>query len=459
MKRSSYTKGLFLLITVVLLFIGLGSHSIAAEAGTGTFSGRVVDVEGNPVAELPVMIGPTMAIGPGIRSAFSPTNYPMTRRARTDADGRFSITGIAARMSYFSALPRNVDVLFPKDLETKITRAIEEKDFAAIHTSRVTEMETDDFEPDFEVLSIDIRGITFYPRNDFSQIGFSVEPGSHIKNVKVIVQPRMRIRGRVLFKDGTPLRNARLRLVFNYTRADGRGHGSSGGKPRTDADGHFLFYLDEKDDTANYTFSVEYQELEATAGPVLLKPGDRLDGLTFTFDSEPIAPKPPPHKMGFNPPATPPAPKPISIPTFETVWIVNPANGHAYTRIPCESREDAVAQAVEEKAHLVTINDAAEQAWLTAVFGHEFYWIGLSDAEKEGQWQWDNGEPVTYENWLPDDYFSEPADAGERDYAVTTFTAGKWYAVSPKSILLRMTAMAILEKADVFVNPIAEEER
>ena len=448
MKRSSYTKGFSLLITVVSLFIGFGSQSIAAEEETGTFSGRVVDVEGNPVAELPVMIGPTMPIGPGIRSAFFPTSYPTTRRALTDADGRFSITGIAARMSYFSALPRNVDVLFPKDLETKIRKAIEEKDFAAIYTSRVTEMERGDFEPDFEVISIDIRGITFYPRNDFSRIGFSVERGLHIKNVKVIVQPRMRIRGRVLFKDGTPLRNARLRLGFNYIREDGQGHGSSGGKPRTDADGYFLFYLDEKDDTANYTFSVEYQEVEATAGPVLLKPGDRLDGLTFTFDSEPIAPKPP-DKMPFNPSATPPSPKPISIPTFETVWIVNPTNGHAYKKIPCESRDAAVAQATEEKAHLVAINNAEEQAWLSAVFGHEFYWIGLSDAEKEGQWQWDNGEPVTYENWLPDDFFSESADANERDYAVTTFTDGKWYAVSPKSILLRMTAMAILEKADM----------
>ena len=453
MKHSPYTKVFFLLIAVVSLFIGSGSHSIAQEEETGTFSGRIVDVEGNPVAELPVMIGPTMAIGPGIHPAFSAMSYPTTRRARTDADGRFSITGIAARMSYFSALPRNVDVLFPKDLETKIAKAMEEKDFAAIfaaiYTSGVTEMETDDFEPDFEVLSIDIRGITFYPRNDFSRIGFSVERGSHIKNVKVIVQPRMRIRGRVLFKDGTPLRNGRLRLGFNYTREDGQGHGSSGGKPRTDADGYFLFYLDEKDDTANYTFSVEYQELEATAGPVLLKPGDRLDGLTFTFDSEPIAPKPPRDKMGFNPPATPPPPKPISIPAFETVWIVNPANGHAYKRIPCESRDAAVAQATQEKAHLVTINDAAEQTWLAAVFGHEFYWIGLSDAEKEGQWQWDNGEPVTYENWLPDDFFSESSDANERDYAVTTLTDGKWYAVSPNSLILRMTAMAILEKADM----------
>ena len=458
MKHSFYIKGFSLLITVILLFIGIVSRSIAQETETGTFSGRVVDVEGNPVAELPVMIGPARVMGPGIQSAFFPMNYSATRRARTDADGRFSITGIAPRMSYFSALPRNVDVLFPSDLEAKIAKAIEEKDIAAIYASRVTEMEMNDFEPDFEVLSIDIRGITFYPRDDFSRIGFSVEQGAHIKNVQVTVQPRMRIRGRVLFKDGTPLRNARLRLGFNYTLENGNGAGSSGESPKTDSDGYFLHYLDEKDDTANYTFSVKHQELEATVGPVLLKPGDRLDGLTFTFDSEPIAPKPPPHKMPSNPPATPPAPKPISIPAFEAVWIVNPANGHAYKRVPCESRDAAVAQATQEKAHLVTINGAAEQAWLAAVFGHEFYWIGLSDAEKEGQWEWDNGELVTYENWLPDDFFSESSDAGERDYAIMTFTDGKWYAVSPNSLLLRMTAMAILEKTDVFDNSATEEE-
>ena len=453
MKRLSYTKGLSLLITVVLFCIGLGSHSVAEE-DIGTFSGRVVDVEGNPVAELPVMIGPAMVIGHGTRPAFHPMSYPKTPRARTDGDGRFSITGIVSRMSYFSALPQNVDTLFPRELKAKIAKAIEEKDFTTIYTSGVTEMETEDFEPDFEVLSIDIKGITLYPRDDFSLIAFDVEPGSDIKNVQITVQPRMRIRGRVLFKDGTPLRNARLRLGYNATHVDRQGHRSSGGDPRTDADGHFVFYFDEKDDTSNYTISVEYQELKATAGPVLLGPGDRLDGLTLTFDSEPIAAEPPPDKPPFISSTTPAKLPPIPIAAFDAVWIVNPANGHAYKRIPCESRDDAVAQAVEEKAHLVAINDAEEQAWLSAVFGHEFYWIGLSDAEKEGQWQWDNGEPLTYENWLPDDFFAEPSDGkespDERDHVVTTFADGKWYAVSPHSVLLRMTAMAILEKVDAF---------
>lgn len=449
-----------LLITVVSLFIGLGSDGIAQEEETGTFSGRVVDVEGNPVAELPVMIGPAIDIVHGNRPGFHPMSYPNIPRAHTDGDGRFSITGIASGMSYFSALPRDVDTLFPRELEEKIAKAMEETDFATIYTSGVTEMDPEDFEPDFEVLSLDIRGITVYPRDDFSLIAFSIEPGSELKNVQVTVQPRMRIRGRVLFEDGTPLRDARLRLRYNAAHVDGQGHRSSGGSPRTDADGYFLFYFDERDDTSNYTISVEYQKLEATAGPVLLRPGDRLDGLTLTFDSEPIAAESSPNRPPFIPPTTPPKPRPIPIAAFDAVWVVNPANGHAYKRIPCESREDAVAQAAKEKAHLVAINDAEEQAWLSAVFGHEFYWIGLSDVEKEGQWQWDNGESLTYENWLPDDFFAGPSDAeestNERDYVVTTFADGKWYAVSPHSVLLRMTAMAILEKPNRSDDPAAK---
>jgi hypothetical protein len=249
----------------------------------------------------------------------------------------------------------------------------------------------------------------------------------------------MRVRGRILFKDGTPLPNARVRLHFSSEDVDSAGNRQSGGDPRTDAAGYFIYYLDEKDDTAFYTFSVEYQGLFAEAEPVRLEPGQRFDGLTLTFDSQPILPE--------------------SLQTMETdtsdspsqreshaVWIVNPANGHAYKKIDCETRDDAIARAADEKAHLVTINGAEEQAWLEAVFGHEFYWIGLSDVKKEGQWQWGNGEPVTYENWVTDNFFSESLDAGETDYAVVTFAEGKWYAVGPDSAVWSMTQMAILEK-------------
>ena len=130
-------------------------------------------------------------------------------------------------------------------------------------------------------------------------------------------------------------------------------------------------------------------------------------------------------------------------------------------RIHCETRDDAIAQATKEKAHLVSINDESEQAWLEAVFGRKFYWIGLSRVPATGQlakrakewWQWDNGDPITYANWLPNEFFSEALDASKRDYVVMTLPDGKWYPVSPDSVIWDMTEMAILEKANVLDNP------
>ena len=474
MKRSeTHIKVLVLLVIVGLLFIGFASYSIAAEE-TGTFSGRVVDIAGNPVAKLPVMIGPAMTMGPSIRSVFFPRQYSDVRRALTDADGQFSITDIAPGLSYFGALPYDIEARLPDELATNVAKATKEKDVAAFHASGIMEMQDDDFEPDAEVLSLRIQGITFYPRSDYDQIGFSVKPGTHIENVEVIVKPRMRIRGRIIFKDETPLVNARVHLRFRSQSVDGNRNRQSGGKPRTDTDGYFVYYLDEKDDPAFYTFSVEYQGLSAEAGPIRLDPEERLDGVKFTFDSEPIPPpQPPPHiapqpspreKTLDRPSAATPLSPRRSMPMSKEVWIVNPANLHAYKRIHCETRENAVAQAREENAHLVTINDAAEQTWLAKVFEHKFYWIGLSRVPPMGtssnvtQWRWENGEPITYANWLPDYIFGESLDVSKRNYAVMTFTDGQWYAVGPDSLIWRITEMAILEKADLFDNPSAAEE-
>ena len=464
MKRSKIRNKVFaLFIGVGLLFIGFASYSIAVEE-MGTFSGRVVDVEGNSVAELPVMVGPAMIMGVGIRSEFFPMGYSTVRRALTDADGRFSITDIAPGLSYFGALPYDIDTRLPDNLAVSIAKAMEEEDVAALHASGIMEMEEDDFEPDLEVLSLRIQGITFYPRNDHEPIGFSVKPGTCIENVEVTVQPRMRIRGRIVFKDGTPLASARIHLRFRSQSVDRSRNRQSGGRPQTDTNGYFVYYLDEKDDAAFYTFSVEYQGLSAEAKPIRLDPGERLDGLTLTFDSEPIALQPLPDKKVLDPStATPPLSR-RSVPTSEEVWVVNPENLHAYKRISCETRDAAVARATEENAHLVTINDAAEQAWLAAVFERKFYWIGLSRIPPVGassdktQWRWENGEPITYANWLPDYIFAESLDVSRRGYAVMTFSDGQWYAVGPDSLIWRMTEMAILEKSDIFEGASAEEK-
>ncbi|MYB93821.1 hypothetical protein F4Y43_08150, partial [Candidatus Poribacteria bacterium] len=100
----------------------------------------------------------------------------------------------------------------------------------------------------------------------------------------------MRVRGRVLFKDGTPLANTRVGL-YTHARPVHGGFIGSGGDLWTDTEGYFVYYIDEKDDAAFYTFSMEYQDLSVEAEPIRLDPGDRFDGLTLTFDSAPIPPK------------------------------------------------------------------------------------------------------------------------------------------------------------------------
>lgn len=69
-------------------------------------------------------------------------------------------------------------------------------------------------------------------------------------------------------------------------------------------------------------------------------------------------------------------------------WVVNPANEHYYLVIECGEWADCEKQAVAKGAHLVTVNDEAEQTWLIATFGErELYWIGLNDEAEDGLWR------------------------------------------------------------------------
>ena len=53
MKRCKFIR----IMTGIALFIGLTLHTTAQEK-TGTLSGRVVDLSGDPIAELPVFVAP-----------------------------------------------------------------------------------------------------------------------------------------------------------------------------------------------------------------------------------------------------------------------------------------------------------------------------------------------------------------------------------------------------------------
>ena len=424
MNRSRLKPNLTLLAVIAALSLFASSHTIAQDI-TCTLSGRVLDVEGNPIANMPIAIQPFAIIDGHMESAhllkeFIPDAYVPLLNSQTDEVGQFSVTGIKPGPIQFVA-----------------------------HLAPPPEgwmLQLDDLhylEPDAEVLSIKMGAITFYPHDEkhppWGGITFGIEPGAHIENIEVTVKPRMHIRGRIVFADGTPLANAKIRTKFQRRHLDGMGTGTSSGGSRTDGAGYFVKYVD---DPGFYTVAVDFQELTAASEQFILEAGQRYDDLVLTFDSESV-----PINL---------IPDRVELSRSEQ-WALNPANNHSYKRIHCGSWEDAQAKAITEGAYLVAINDVTEQAWLVSIFGNAPHWIGLINVGKEDKWEWTSGEPVTYTNWAF--HKLTTADKGEEDYVFMGLSPdGRWHKVGPQSSEWQMPRMAILEM-EVLPTKSSTEER
>ena len=108
-------------------------------------------------------------------------------------------------------------------------------------------------------------------------------------------------------------------------------------------------------------------------------------------------------------------------------------NGHRYY---CSSTQNftwsqANTAAQSAGGYLAVINDAAENTYLKNKLVNQHAWIGFNDAAVEGDFEWVNGEPVTYTNW---NSATEPNDQGiacggltSADYAILRRADGKWY--------------------------------
>ena len=420
MNRSRLRSNLTLLIAIVVTLFS-SSHTIAQD-GTCTLSGRVVDTEGNPFVNIPIAIESFVVVeGDWLESAhflkdFMPEAYIPLLISNTDGAGRFSVTGINPGPIQFVARP----AYLPTD-----------------------EPVSPGLAPDAEVLSVEIGAITFYPayhkHPPFGGLTFALEPGVHLKNVEVTVKPRMRIRGQIIFSDGTPLANARIRTSTRRRSIDGRGTGSSSGGSRTDDAGYFVEYVDE---SGFYTITIGFQRFSVTSEEFILETDQRYDSLVLTLDSDPVPFEELPEQMELD---------------NTGHWVLNPANNHSYKRVHCESWDDAQAKAVAEDAHLVSINDAAEQEWLVKIFGTAPCWIGLTDTVEEGEWGWTSGEPLTYFNWAFHKLID--ADRGDEDYVFMGLSPdGRWHKVGPQSPEWQMPRMTILEKEVSPTEPSVEEK-
>ena len=437
------------LIGIVISFSVIASPACIAQEKTGTLSGVVLDTKGKPITGFSINLSPIFQI------------------SKTDEKGAFTFTDIPAGQ---------VQILIPAQPFIENEKPVFNP------------------EPDDQIVSIKIGDITIYQDRHppFGGITFSVKPGSHFKDIEVTVRPRMRIRAKVIFKDGKPLTNTSISLEI-------QSNGSMRSGVTTDFGGHFVYYLDDDDIETPYIVSVKYKGLSAKSERFQLEENGRYEDLVLTLDGNAPAtvatqsarpreslpnilrkltgtPKPSDKPAPVQPSAQParvstssskttteirpsvPAEK-IQRSGKKNTWAVNPANGHAYKKIRCGSLKDAKNRAAAEGASLVAINDAAEQKWLLGLFGNHLYWIGLSNAEKEGEWVWQNGEPLTYTNWGDKHSFPRSTlSSEEKDSAVMTFVNGQWHAVGPGDLLWRTTRYAILEKADVSDNSPTEKE-
>ncbi|MDE0427330.1 MAG: lectin-like protein [Candidatus Poribacteria bacterium] len=397
---------LVLFIGSVVLLLVAPLKSDGQDRALTTFSGRVVDEAGNPIEGLTIGL---VSVFDGNGAWFpvyedqhgSPIDPP-TFQTETDSEGHFIITDVIAGPMLLTLLPSS--------------------------------------EVDVQLLKAQIEGLFFYASGTWKRgIVFAVEQGDDIGNVEITVQ-YPHIRGKVQRANGTPIADEgikfRLRTVSLHSES------SQSSSFHTDAQGYFKYYVDSGiAEPTFYILSVMYAGQTVKANPIILKSGDPTHDMIFTFDSPAATPFSTQRRNSFSASAS----ASVGGSSAFDVWVIRPENWHAYKMIKRERWESAQAQAAAEGAYLVAINDESEQNWLQAVFGGQPSWIGLNDIAKEGQWQWDNGEPLTYTNWR----VQEPHDTGDgdEDYVIMG-PSGKWEDVNPRNRRWGFITTAIIEKEE-----------
>jgi len=116
--------------------------------------------------------------------------------------------------------------------------------------------------------------------------------------------------------------------------------------------------------------------------------------------------------------------------------VQNPANGHWYMLLSNSLMPDARAAAASLGGYIVTINDADENEWVRANMANlngtaRRLWIGFTDEVNEGTFEWMNGEPVTYTNWMqapiqPDNDLGRDPINGEDYVEMINPAIGQW---------------------------------
>ncbi len=106
--------------------------------------------------------------------------------------------------------------------------------------------------------------------------------------------------------------------------------------------------------------------------------------------------------------------------------FTNPVNHNQYYVLDNATWQKSQDKAASLGGHLVTISNAAENAWVlataTANGSPNTYFIGINDLTTEGTWVWVNGEAVNYTNWAA----GEPNNSGNEDVGTVLDATGVW---------------------------------
>ena len=297
--------------------------------------------------------------------------------------------------------------------------------------------------PEYEIASIKVRDLTYYPPIPHPNLGYwfgkptiSIEPDIPLEDTVVTVKPSpMQIRGRILLKDKTPLANAQFRLTARYRDRDtflyffteSESGGGSSRDAKTDSQGYFVAFYRAWE--TEYYVSTEYKGETVKSRWFKVKPGQQNDVHIFRLK----------HTETFQNNMR------KRINARQAIWSVNPENGHAYKRIQCESWHDAKLKAAAENAYLVAVSNEGEQRWLEGRFAeNKFYWIGLSSTQDGASWQWENGESLTYTNWLEDIDSNHPPNIP----VAMDFFSKRWMAIGKDSHFKSSIKHAIIERED-----------
>lgn len=490
MKQFTF---LMCILTISITFQSVSAEEIIEQLDPNAacgLSGIVVDTEGKPLSEFKFTIQSSQNrngnLQPQIRAPIlieerqanvvrKDGNFIVEKvrpqnmiTVKTDADGKFDVPNILPGQIQIMALPQGGN----EPQEKKNPKNVPEIPHLARH------LMFGKGQSGVKLVSIRLNKLTFFFPEDqhrpFSNFRFGLKPNAKINDVKITAMKRMKIYAKVVYANGTPVANAEIDLDMNVRAGEfGTQGGGYGTNNFTDAKGYFIEY---RDNPGYYTLSVEHKGFSGGAGPFILTKDKEPENLVIKLNGSPVVKKQPKNiskefdeekarnlvkgLLGKRKEPKPIIHQRVPMPKKpeKIIWVINPANGHAYAKVSCQDWFDAQQKAIKEGAHLVSINNEDEQFWVEAIFRSHSFWIGLNDVEKEGEWRWDSGEPVTYTNWTTNNHFPDNLPDTEKDFVAMTFFEGGWQSSGDNANTPhRRTHTAVIEK-DGLISKVPKPE-